>query len=83
MNLLTTGYRSSPGLNNTVEELAFFADVRRPDGQVVRLWQSRHGANYSWDDAFGLPTTPQPIAYGHTEWANSEAPIYESRNTCD
>jgi len=81
-DLLLTGYMSD-GEQNTVEEMAFFVDVRRSSGEVVRLWQSRHDANYSWDDAFGLPTTSSPISYGHAEWANQDAPIYDSRDACD
>lgn len=82
LTLLMTGYMS-PGYVNTVDQMAFFVDVRRPSGQVVRLWQSRHGANYSFGDAFDLPTTQQWIAYGTMDWANDEAPIYDSRNACN
>ena len=70
------------GFDVTVEELAFFVDVRRPSGEVVRLWESRGGANYTWGDAFGMPTTKQYIAYGNVEWANQDAAIYDSRRAC-
>ena len=65
-----------------VDHVAFFLDVRRPSGQVIRLWQSHGGANYSWDDAFGAGTTQTWIAYGHITWANDGATIFESRRSC-
>ncbi|MGC4114575.1 MAG: DUF6209 family protein [Myxococcales bacterium] len=68
--------------NYTVEKVAFFVDVRRPDGQVVRLWQSRDGANYSLDDAFGAGTTVQYIPYGNVQWANDGAGIFDTRRSC-
>jgi hypothetical protein len=71
------------GTQNTVDQMAFFIDVRRPSKKVVRLWQSRHGANYTMADAFTLPTTSSMIPYGHAEWANDASPIYDSRNACN
>ena len=68
-----------PGYQYTVDDYAFFADVRRPNGDVVRLWQSAGGANYRWDDAFSLPTTPQGIPYGNIQWANPAAAVYGAR----
>ena len=56
--------------------------MRRADGKVVRLWQGRSGANYTWDDAFGAGTTTQYIPYGNTQWANDGAGIFDSRRSC-
>jgi hypothetical protein len=65
-----------------IEQVAFFADVRRPAGDVVRVWQSRGGANYGWGDAFSLPTTTEYIPYGNVQWANDAAGVYDARNAC-
>ncbi|MBW2736699.1 MAG: hypothetical protein JRH20_30300 [Deltaproteobacteria bacterium] len=65
-----------------VKQMAFFIDVREPTGKVVRFWQSRHGANYSWNDAFGASTTTKYIAYGSIKYAGGDAGIFDARNTC-
>lgn len=79
---LVTGMNGSSRTDLVVDELAFFADVRRPDGSVARLWQSRQGANYRWEDAFALPTYREYIPYGSIAWASDAAAIYESRHAC-
>jgi hypothetical protein len=79
---LYTGVMGSNSYHYAVEQVAFFADVQASDGQVVRLWQSRHGANYSWDDAFALPTTTKYIAYGNIQYAAAAAAIFESKFAC-
>ncbi|MBI5497637.1 MAG: hypothetical protein HY904_21680 [Deltaproteobacteria bacterium] len=68
--------------NYRVDQVAFFLDVRRPSGSVVRLWQSRRGANYSWDDAFGAGVTRVSIPYGNVQWANDGAGVFDSRRAC-
>jgi hypothetical protein len=78
----STQIQSLPGYDFTVDQLAFFIDVERAPGQVVRLWQSRHGANYSWDDAFGAGTTTQSIPYGNAQWAVDGAAIFDARRAC-
>ncbi|HUU04082.1 MAG TPA: hypothetical protein VM425_21775 [Myxococcota bacterium] len=65
-----------------VEDFAFFIDVRRSSGEVVRLWQSRHGANYSLSDVFSQPTTKEYIPYGNIQWANDESAVFDSRRIC-
>ncbi len=72
----------SRSFHDTIDDFAFFIDVRRPAGTVVRLWQSRGGANYHWDDAFGSPTTSESIPYGNIQWANDSSTVYESRRSC-
>ncbi|MBN1771673.1 MAG: hypothetical protein JXB32_10455, partial [Deltaproteobacteria bacterium] len=72
----------SAACDRTIEEFAFFLDVRRPSGEVVRLWQSRHGANYRWDDAFALPTSREYIAYGSIQWADAASGVFDSRQAC-
>lgn len=68
--------------DRTVEEFAFFLDVRRPSGEVVRLWQSRHGANYRWDDAFSRPASREYIPYGNIQWADAASGVFDSRDAC-
>jgi hypothetical protein len=70
------------GCDRTIDEFAFFLDVRRPSGEVVRLWQSRHGANYRWADAFTLPTSRESIPYGNIQWADAASGVFESRQAC-
>ena len=62
---LRSGYMGAGGFAYDIEQLAFFVDVRRPTGEVVRLWQSNNGANYSMNDAFGLSTSTKSIPYGN------------------
>lgn len=78
----STAIMGIPGYRYNVDQVAFFIDVRRPSGTVVRLWQSRHGANYSWDDAFGAGATAQSIPYGNAQWAVDAATIFDSRRSC-
>lgn len=79
----TVGMMGAEGTDYIVDELAFFIDVRRPAGEVVRLWQSRRGANYGLSDAFALPTTREYIPYGNIEWSHPDSPIFDSRHGCD
>jgi hypothetical protein len=65
-----------------VEQIAFFIDVQRPSGDVVRLWQSRQGANYGWYDAFTLPTSTKYIAYGNIKYAGNGSAIFDARQAC-
>jgi len=77
-----TGYMGSGSFSYTVKAMAFFIDVRRPSGEVVRLWQSRHGANYDWNDAFGQPTSTTYIPYGNIQYAGSQAGILDVKRAC-
>jgi len=81
-NYFVTGFQSVAPVNVAVDAFAFFIDVKRPSGTVVRLWQSGGGANYTWDDAFGMPTSKEYIPYGNIQWANDAAPVYASRSAC-
>jgi len=81
LTTLRSSYRGD-GFAYDVEAMAFFMDIRRPAGEVVRLWQSRGGANYSMDDAFSLPTTTKYIAYGNIQYANADAAIYDTQRAC-
>ena len=65
-----------------VKAMAFFVDVRRPSGKVVRLWQSRRGSNYTTADAFSLPTSTKSIPYGNIKYANPGSGIFDQKRTC-
>lgn len=77
-----TGVMGSGSYHHDIEQLAFFVDVRRPTGAVVRLWQSRRGANYTWDDAFAPPTSEVSIPYGRVRYATAGAPILDAQRAC-
>lgn len=79
---LSTGTQGTPSYSYGVEELAFFLDVKRPSGKVVRLWQSRQGQNYDLSDGFGAGTTTSSIPYGNMQWAVDGAGIFDSREAC-
>lgn len=76
------GMMGSGAYHFTVEKLAFFVDVRRPTGEVERLWQSRKGANYSWSDAFGGATSAKSIPYGNIQYATESAPVFDAKKAC-
>ena len=40
-------YQASGGHIYHTKEFAFFVDIKRPNGDIVRLWQSRRGKNYT------------------------------------
>lgn len=79
---LITGFQGAQGRDVAIDEYAFFADVRRPSGEVVRLWQSRGGQNYRRDDAFSLPTYTEYIPYGNIQWADQAAGVFDSKRSC-
>jgi len=78
----STGIQSLPSYFHSVQSVAFFVDVRRPSGKVVRLWQSRGGQNYSWDDAFGAGTTTKSIPYGNVKYAVDAATVFDQKREC-
>lgn len=79
---LKPGIMGSQGYKHTVQQMAFFIDVKRPTGEVVRLWQSHHGANYGWADAFSLPTSTKYIAYGSIKYAGGGSAVFDAKQTC-
>ena len=62
--------------------MAFFIDVKRPSGKVVRLWQSRGGANYTPADAFTAGTSTKSIPYGNIKYGNPAAAIFDTKRSC-
>jgi hypothetical protein len=75
--------QGSAGFDYAVEQMAFFIDVKRPSGKIVRLWQSRHGANYTWGDAFSAGTSSKPIPYGNIKYAGDGASIFDAKHVCE
>ena len=71
-----------PAVRVQILELAFFLDVRRSDGTVVRLWQSRQGQNYPFDDVMNHLGATESIPYGNIRMATQDALIFDARNTC-
>jgi hypothetical protein len=77
-----TAFMGVTGVDVVADEVAFFIDVRRPSGKVVRLWQSRHGVNYRVGDVFAPGVVNEGIPYGNMRWARDDSEIFESRNAC-
>jgi len=48
----------------------------------VRLWQSRHGANYTLGDAFTASTSSKSIPYGSIKYAGDAAAIFDAKHAC-
>lgn len=84
-----TGYtyaRTVPGqgsFTQTVEALAFFLDVQRPEGEIVRLWQSRGGANWTVDENFREPGFVKNIGVGQIEYCVESAPVLQPKHACN
>jgi len=66
----------------TVDAFAFFVDVRRPSGEVVRLWQSGGGANYTLAETFAVQGYLHGIGIGSIEYADESAPLFDQKHTC-
>jgi len=79
---LITGFQNMRAVDVTVDAFAFFLDVRRPTGEVVRLWQSRGGQNYGRDEAFAAGSTQESIPYGNIRWALDSSAVFDSYRAC-
>lgn len=81
----TTG-RGIPGgpqlAEADVHAFAFFVDVRRPGGEVVRLWQSAGGANYTLDACYAVPGYIHGIGVGSIEYADDSVALFDGRRAC-
>ncbi len=71
-----------PTIDAQLRELAFFIDVRRADGTVVRLWQSRGGQNFPFSDIEAHLGSPESIPYGNVRMATADALVYDARDAC-
>jgi hypothetical protein len=65
-----------------VTAVAFFVDVRRPDGQVVRLWVSNHGTNYGLDAIFAVPGYVQGGGITSVEYADESVALFDQKRAC-
>jgi len=72
----------TPQIKATVEDFAFFMDVRRPGGEVVRLWQSRGGQNYPLSDVESHIGYSEVIPYGRVSMAGSDAMVFDTKHAC-
>jgi hypothetical protein len=83
-----TSYRSAPGMgggpnDDPVTEFAFFVDVRRENGEVVRLWQSDHGKNYTMGEVFASPPSGVVgLGNGSVTYASNDSPLFHQRQAC-
>lgn len=62
-------------------EFAFFIDIRRPTGEIVRLWQSRSGANYTIDEVFARSYSVS-LGRGSMDYADESSIIFDVKRTC-
>ncbi len=87
-NYWLTGFTSEhTGLSGgsfrlAVDAFAFFLDVRRPTGEVVRLWQSNGGANYTVAGAFAVPGYVKGIGAGSIEYADESVDLFDQKHAC-
>jgi hypothetical protein len=87
-----TTARSGPGTENggaftlEVVDFSFFIDVRRPTGNVVRLWQSGGGANYTlgacYPDDPRYPPFVKSIGIGSIRYANEGVSLFDQKRVC-
>lgn len=80
-----TSARTVPGGNSFTREVgdfAFFIDVRRPAGEVVRLWQSNGGANYTEAAEFATPGYRKSIGVGDIEYVVESANVLGQKRAC-
>jgi len=81
-----TDGRGMPGgpepTEREVLSFAFFLDVRRPAGEVVRLWQSAGGANYTLDACYAVPGYEHGIGVGSIEYADESVALFDVKRAC-
>jgi hypothetical protein len=66
-----------------VNDFAFFVDVQRPSGEIVRLWQSANGHNYRTSDTFALPPSgTKSLGGGEVVYANEGARVFDQKHVC-
>lgn len=82
----TTGFTFSSnagsGVDHDVRAFAFFVDVERTDGRVVRLWQSAGGADFDVEDTFARPGEVEGIGGGTITFAGDDAEIFAQKHAC-
>jgi hypothetical protein len=74
---------TSQKVDLTVRDFAFFVDVERPSGQIVRLWQSAGGHNYGMTETFALPPSgTKELGGGEVVYANEAAQLFDQKHAC-
>lgn len=72
----------SGNLTTTVEDFAFFIDVQQAGGDVIRLWVSSGGANFTLAQVFAAGETQQNEGDSWYDWANDPSPIFDQKHAC-
>jgi hypothetical protein len=67
-----------------VRGLAFYIDVERKDGSIVRLWQTNNGRLFSIDEIFrDPPAFEHSVGIGVIRYPAASSPVYYQRHACD
>jgi hypothetical protein len=78
-----TTFQNYAGIDASVIDFAFFVDVQRPTGEVVRLWQSNHGTNYTPSEVFALPPSGVvALPTGSIHYASNESSLSYQKDAC-
>lgn len=65
-----------------IHDLSFFVDVEHPTGEVIRLWQSNLGNNYTVDEIFTQPGDRRELTFGFLEFANEQSVLFDQKRAC-
>ena len=72
----------APARDLEVVAFAFFLDVQRANGEVVRLWQSNGGANYTLEEVYAVEGYHHGIGIGSIEYADESAGLFDPKRAC-
>lgn len=64
-----------------IQEFAFFIDLRRPNGEIARIWQSRSGENYTLAEVFRNSHTSS-FGKGSGEYADESSVVFDTKRSC-
>jgi hypothetical protein len=77
-------FRSAANRKHDARDVAFFVDVERENGDMVRLWQSENGFNYDVEETFAMPPSDtKSLGGGSVVYANEQAPIFDQKHSCE
>ena len=78
-----TTYQNYAGVDASVIDFAFFVDVQRPTGDVVRLWQSNHGTDYAPQQVFAQPPSGVvELPTGSISYASNASYLFYQKDAC-
>jgi hypothetical protein len=66
----------------TVLDFAFFIDVQKMNGDMVRLWISNAGANYTVAQTYAVPGTVESMGATTIEYAADQAALFDQKHAC-